>query len=259
MAVNLALHEGDYGALVRQLQVFLCAHGHTTLIIDGIFDSRIKNAVLEFQRSHRLEMTGVVNQDTWNALRVLSPIEAVETIQELKQGDTGEAVCQLQVLLRSHYSNVIIDGIFNAKITKLVKHFQAKCELENTGYVDAKTWQALLSKIIRLGDTGEAVRDVQTQLQIHGYNLCADGMFGEATTTAVMDFQQKHGLPIDGLVGLMTWVVLMEAMPPAQNSIQLAEVCKTYNSPHQLKALEWLQHHIPAPVLNEFTTRWCNS
>jgi peptidoglycan hydrolase-like protein with peptidoglycan-binding domain len=46
---------------------------------------------------------------------------------------------------------------------------------------------------------------IQTRLnQLGGYGLVVDGIFGPATTAAVIDWQTKHGLQVDGIVGAQT-------------------------------------------------------
>ncbi|MBI2239097.1 MAG: N-acetylmuramoyl-L-alanine amidase [Actinobacteria bacterium] len=69
-------------------------------------------------------------------------------------------------------------------------------------------------RIIRPGDSGEAVRDVQHRLLGLGELIDPDeleGRFGPSTEAAVRAFQQKRGLPSDGLVGPDTWSRLVEA------------------------------------------------
>lgn len=61
------------------------------------------------------------------------------------------------------------------------------------------------------GDTGDAVRVVQTLLQARNI-YCgpwgADGDFGNGTEKAVKDFQRRHNLTIDGVVGPDTGAAL---------------------------------------------------
>ncbi|NJR58031.1 MAG: hypothetical protein HC769_03720 [Cyanobacteria bacterium CRU_2_1] len=222
-------------------------HGCTTLIVDGVFTATTTAAVVEFQRKRGLKPNGLVDERMWDTLRQLSPLtpERCE-IQPLRPGDVGEAVFQLQMVLRSHYSNVIVNGYFDARIAKLVRHFQSKCGLDSTGIVNIETWRSLFSYILSSGDSGKKVRDLQTRLREHGYTLLVNGIFSEETTIAVMDFQQKHGLPVDGLVGLMTWVVLIEATPLPVHFAHLAEICKAYMQPNQVKAQGYLSNHVPA-------------
>ena len=62
---------------------------------------------------------------------------------------------------------------------------------------------------LRRGNQGDEVADLQMLLNSKfGYDLEVDGNFGKATETAVKDFQKKHGLTADGVVGKKTWAAL---------------------------------------------------
>lgn len=67
---------------------------------------------------------------------------------------------------------------------------------------------------LRLGDTGDAVRKLQTRLNAWGFKLIVDGDFGPATLAAVKDFQTQHKLIVDGIVGPATWKALNATPPP---------------------------------------------
>ncbi len=69
-------------------------------------------------------------------------------------------------------------------------------------------------RIIRSGDRGEAVRDVQHRLTELGHRVDPaelEGEFGVSTEEAVRSFQQARRLPVDGIVGADTWNQLVEA------------------------------------------------
>ncbi len=67
-------------------------------------------------------------------------------------------------------------------------------------------------RLIRLGDTGPAVVDVQQRLaRALDEPLPADGVFGDATYAAVRRFQRARHLPADGIVGPETWRALVES------------------------------------------------
>lgn len=63
----------------------------------------------------------------------------------------------------------------------------------------------------REGDHGAATKEIQTGLNYLNYGLTVDGDFGPATKAAVIDFQGKHGLDADGVVGEYTWAALIKA------------------------------------------------
>ncbi|HSN66766.1 MAG TPA: peptidoglycan-binding protein [Fusibacter sp.] len=52
------------------------------------------------------------------------------------------------------------------------------------------------------------VKRVQTLLNKDGFNLTVDGLFGNATRTAVKAFQRRYGLIVDGFVGRNTNIKL---------------------------------------------------
>ena len=57
----------------------------------------------------------------------------------------------------------------------------------------------------------DAVRAVQAQLHyVYGYfYVHVDGVFGRKTEAAVRDFQHRHRLVADGIVGPATWNALV--------------------------------------------------
>ena len=62
------------------------------------------------------------------------------------------------------------------------------------------------------GTRGAPVEDLQTRLNTDGAQppLAVDGIFGPLTQGAVREFQGRHGLAVDGIVGLRTWGILDE-------------------------------------------------
>ena len=69
--------------------------------------------------------------------------------------------------------------------------------------------------MLQEGDTGAAVKTLQTRLNAWGATLTVDGDFGPLTLAAVKAFQTAHHLSVDGIVGPLTWAAL-NSNPPSQ-------------------------------------------
>lgn len=56
-------------------------------------------------------------------------------------------------------------------------------------------------KILKMGDTGDYVKELQENLKRFGYNAPDDGVFGDTTAWAIRIFQKKNNLRVDGTAG----------------------------------------------------------
>ena len=66
--------------------------------------------------------------------------------------------------------------------------------------------------VLKKGSNDPAVRDLQEALKALGYDPGPiDGVFGAKTETAVKKFQQTREIPVDGVVGRVTWINIDEA------------------------------------------------
>jgi peptidoglycan hydrolase-like protein with peptidoglycan-binding domain len=66
--------------------------------------------------------------------------------------------------------------------------------------------------VLRKGSTDPAVRDLQQALKALGHDPGPiDGVFGDATESAVKAFQQEKEITVDGVVGKVTWINIDEA------------------------------------------------
>ena len=61
---------------------------------------------------------------------------------------------------------------------------------------------------LQKGDKGPNVVKLQNALKSQNYNITSDGRFGMNTEAALIDFQRKHGLTPNGIVGLKTALFL---------------------------------------------------
>lgn len=75
---------------------------------------------------------------------------------------------------------------------------------------------------LRLGDTGEEVKELQIKLkQLGYYNGIADGIYAESTETAVSQFQESVAQQSDGIVGSNTWKLLDKEIEKRSEQEQL--------------------------------------
>ena len=78
---------------------------------------------------------------------------------------------------------------------------------------------------LRKGDSGQFVREIQQGLIKAGFSLPrfgADGKFGAETESAVMRFQKRYGLLVDGLVGTNTINKLQEVNMQNQSTTTIS-------------------------------------
>lgn len=128
-------------------------------------------------------------------------------------GDRGAAVAVLQRALPGLPST----GWFGPRTRDAVVAFQRSQQLPADGVVGPATWQRIAASVpaepslvqyadtrLRSGDSGEAVQALQRVLRV----APASGRFGARTHAAVVQFQRRHRLPADGIVGPATWRAL---------------------------------------------------
>ena len=107
-------------------------------------------------------------------------------------------------------------------------------------------------KLIKKGSTGDKVRDIQKHL-----DLTVDGIFGDKTERAVIQFQYKNALVTDGIVGPKTWAMLFGLTTDVQESLGISHGIEINN--HMLPKGEYL----PGPTQKEWlfihhTAGWHN-
>jgi peptidoglycan hydrolase-like protein with peptidoglycan-binding domain len=152
----------------------------------------------------------------------------------ISEGATGPVVRWAQYLLvRRTLSDNQIDGIFGQVTKTAVEEFQASRRLTVDGIVGPITWAALGGDgpeppTLAQGSDGPVVAKLQTALNegrgsfapTSNPVLASDGKYGPQTAVAVRGTQQKGGIQVDGVVGLQTW-----ALPIDADAQVLANLC----------------------------------
>lgn len=212
-ALAATLQNGSRGEDVKVLQTALRDRGYYSGRIDGIFGNQTEYAVRRFQSDHGLLVDGKAGPKTLAALGITTG-----TGVALSYGDKGERVKQLQMaLFNKGFFKSTIDGIYGDSTWAAVWAFQRSVGLPATGVATLQTLSALgvsssggtVTTTLRYGDSGAAVVKLQDALKKAGfYSGALDGLYRDATWTAVWQFQRAKGLSADGVAGPQTLALL---------------------------------------------------
>lgn len=162
------------------------------------------------QSAQNLQTQGIVIQKS-ASLRKLD----LNPWPKLERGNlslTTANVKTAQHLLNYHGHQLLVDGDFGVLTAKAVRIFQTDNYLDNSGIVDADTWEELITNL-EYGNKNNAVKALQIQLGIY-----TDGYFGKQTRDAVKKFQKKIGLTANGKVNAQTWQALVAGVKQDDDS-----------------------------------------
>ncbi len=215
------LQSGSAGEAVYNLQKRLRELGYFAGECDGAFGEATLAAVMRFQMANGLTETGTADQATQLRLNEGTPLSWQAFLESSVAvfGDEGLHVRQLQrKLQRLGYFKGDCTGKYGELTQRAVNRFQEKHGLTVSGMADLNTCTAIYGgtalplqnpDAIRVGDSTEAVADVQGKLAAYGYfDRNITGVFGATTEIAVRLFQLANGLPATGEVDDETQVLL---------------------------------------------------
>ena len=171
----------DKSDYVRKLQERLNELGYDCGTPDGMFGWGTHEAVVKFQSDHGLEADGYVGQNTWKALY---DDNTTPDNPDKPDPDTPD---------QPDPDNP------DQPDTPDKPDTPTDPKVDVSGY-----------PVISYGSADSTyVKMLQEQLNKLGYNCgSADGIFGSGTRSAVIRFQNDHGLDADGYVGQKTWNAL---------------------------------------------------
>ena len=161
--------------------------------------------------------TGYVYKTYVSVTKTASSSSSSSSTTRLEKGSTGSDVKDLQTKLKKlGYYDAYVDGDYGDTTVAAVKAFQKKYNLTADGIAGKETLKKLDSVYenansakdddsLRMGDSGSAVKNLQTKLKKLGYyNGTVDSTFGSGTYAAVRAFQKKYNLTADGVAGSET-------------------------------------------------------
>lgn len=141
-----------------------------------------------------------------NGAVTITPTTVIKPSASAQISGRIDTVEEVQIWLNQGYSaGLTIDGRYG-DLTKaaLVRVLQKALGVAVDGKYGNITNKAV--KVLRKGSEGEAVKALQGLLVCNGYKLAyVDGEFGTGTTTAVIQYQTKMKLLVDGEAGQETF------------------------------------------------------
>ena len=212
------LEKGSTGSAVKDLQTKLKKLGYYDAYVDGDYGDTTVAAVKAFQKKYNLTADGIAGKETLKKLdSAYKNADSDKDDDSLRMGDSGSAVKDLQTKLKKlGYYDGTVDSTFGSGTYTAVRAFQKKYNLTADGVAGSETLKKLDSAYknansdkdddsLRMGDSGSAVKDLQTKLKKLGYyDGTVDSTFGSGTYTAVRAFQKKYNLTADGVAGSET-------------------------------------------------------
>lgn len=161
---------------VRYLQTYLRAQhlrdqSFPSVPVDGIFDSRTRLALTEFQERNGLSPTGTANRETWDLLYMqyleissssslpepIIPFPSYPADYAMERGDRSFLVAIVQYMLReisvvyNTTEPVEITGVYDEATEAAVTVFQRLSGISPTGKVERESWAAL-ARIFNLSE-----------------------------------------------------------------------------------------------------------
>lgn len=220
------LRPGSEGSTVSELQAALKLLGYYTDVVDGVYRESTAIAVSQFQQAAGLTPDGVTGPATWNRLFPSTPPSVVRSSPT--PSSNPASVRPSPTSSNNSASSFPVPTIVQATNTN--NRASKPAPEEPTGRRQANRQNpnqssstpgnssqaanpqtiAVTLPVLRQGMRGPAVVQLQERLKTLGFlQSSVDGVFGEATQTAVKAAQQKFNIEPDGVVGPATWRALL--------------------------------------------------
>ena len=193
---------------VAKIQERLYELGYLTDKPSGYYGNGTLNAVMNFQNLNDLEVTGVMDSDTYEALKSSKAIANFKTIEK-GQFDDGVtlSITALQTRLTElEYYFDDITGFYGELTQSAVTQFQKDNNLEATGVADVKTQRKIFSTdaqnnqnagSVSYGQSGAIVLKMQKRLiELRYLSGIVNEKFDDDTLAAVNEYQEQVGLEI---------------------------------------------------------------
>ena len=204
---------GSRGPAVRALQRELRSRS-IPVAVDGRFGPGTRRAVARLQKRLGLRINGIVDRSLlwWLGISVCDlpgPTAARGAgAGRLRLGAFGPKVCVLQRALRRAGYEIGVDGGFGPQTRTAVRTAQRRFGMRTTGVSGPNLLRRLRGgapaagevpgPTLRVGSRGARVRSLQVALLRKGFDVAVDGQFGPATRRALVRWQRRAGVQVDG-------------------------------------------------------------
>lgn len=244
---------------VKTVEQRLRRLGYDVGSVDNVFDTRTAAAVRAFKADQGIDVSPALGQHGREVLKGevqklahapwrtrikdtaahgrADDVVTTAARSGITAGDTGRAVATVQRHLRSAgYDPKSTAGTFDARTEGMVREFQRKSGLRDTGVVDTRTWSKLqqaqtestsaTSPSQRRGERSDAVKRTEQMLKKLGFNPGrVDGLYDTKTQKALDAFRRSYRLSGRGQgVGPTTLQKLRAATKAAVTSSQLVRI-----------------------------------
>lgn len=215
--LDRTLKVGINGDDVKSVQQYLKDLGYLDSIVDGNYGNVTKVAAIMFQANEGLYVDGEIGNQSYKILQTTD-----KKFITLKKGMKNSAVKTMQkYLIKLGYLNESADGDFGTITENALRTFQIKNGITVDGIAGRETLKTLygtspkdnsyvdkLNRTLKLGMSGNDVKNVQQYLKNLGYMDVVDGQYGNKTKASAIMFQANEELAADGEIGNVSYKVM---------------------------------------------------
>lgn len=215
--LDRTLKVGMNGDDVKSVQQYLKDLGYLDSIVDGNYGNVTKVAAIMFQANEGLYVDGEIGNQSYKILQTTD-----KKFITLKKGMKNSEVKTMQkYLIKLGYLNESADGDFGTITENALRTFQIKNGITVDGIAGRETLKTLygtspkdnsyvdkLNRTLKLGMSGNDVKNVQQYLKNLGYMDVVDGQYGNKTKASAIMFQANEELAADGEIGNVSYKVM---------------------------------------------------
>lgn len=196
-----------------KLREFRCKDGSDEILIDSILVRILQNVRSHFGKP--VSITSAYRTASHN--KSVSGATSSYHVEGMAADFTVSGISNRTVA--QYMENIGINGIGLYDYTGGFVHVDTRArkyywqqDKRNSKYYGVSTFRTIAVYLVkdqtvatvRYNDRNEFVKLLQSEL-----GLNPDGIFGAKTEEAVREFQETHGLAVDGVVGINTWSVIL--------------------------------------------------